>query len=298
MDPDIAGNADDAPADLHPLAVSAASGISGVVLRIVLRLGLASRAAVYLLVGYLALRLAVSPGPRLSDPASASGAVQQAAAQSWGRATLVLLAAGFAAYALLQLIEAVFRPAFAKGSMRAWHQRAVSTWGFLLYSAFFVSTVLVIGHAHRPVTSQTEQRQDVTHITSVLRTTPGRLLVVAAGILVVITGAELGRRSVRLSFRERFRYYDRHQASVGLTRGLGAVGCAARGAVFVLIGFFLIDAGVQSNARKVRGIDAVFRLVLSVPAGRWMVGVLALGLVCYGLYCLLEAGYRDLTPGR
>jgi hypothetical protein len=26
--------------------------------------------------------------------------------------------------------------------------------------------------------------------------------------------------------------------------------------------------------------------------------VLASGLVCYGLYCLLEARYRDLTPGR
>jgi hypothetical protein len=26
--------------------------------------------------------------------------------------------------------------------------------------------------------------------------------------------------------------------------------------------------------------------------------LLACGLFCYGLYCLLEARYRDLTPGR
>jgi hypothetical protein len=32
--------------------------------------------------------------------------------------------------------------------------------------------------------------------------------------------------------------------------------------------------------------------------GSWLLGVLASGLVCYGLYCLLEARYRDLTPGR
>jgi len=27
-------------------------------------------------------------------------------------------------------------------------------------------------------------------------------------------------------------------------------------------------------------------------------GALASGLLCYGLYCLLEVRYRDLTPGR
>jgi len=26
--------------------------------------------------------------------------------------------------------------------------------------------------------------------------------------------------------------------------------------------------------------------------------LLACGLFCYGLYCLIEARYRDLTPGR
>jgi hypothetical protein len=32
--------------------------------------------------------------------------------------------------------------------------------------------------------------------------------------------------------------------------------------------------------------------------GSWLLGLLASGLFCYGLYCLLEARYRDLAPGR
>ena len=47
---------------------------------------------------------------RTGAPASAAGAVQAAAAHAWGRVTLVLLVAGLGAYALTQLIEAVFRP--------------------------------------------------------------------------------------------------------------------------------------------------------------------------------------------
>jgi len=36
----------------------------------------------------------------------------------------------------------------------------------------------------------------------------------------------------------------------------------------------------------------------SAPTGSWLLAVLASGLLCYGLYCLIEARYRDLTPGR
>jgi hypothetical protein len=38
--------------------------------------------------------------------------------------------------------------------------------------------------------------------------------------------------------------------------------------------------------------------VASFACGPWLLAGLASGLVCYGLYCLLEARYRDLTPGR
>ncbi len=42
----------------------------------------------------------------------------------------------------------------------------------------------------------------------------------------------------------------------------------------------------------------MFRSVASSGYGPWLLGVLAAGLFCYGLYCLAEARYRDLAPGR
>jgi hypothetical protein len=81
---------------LDAAAASMARGASGVWLRAGSRLGLACRGAVYLLVGYLAFRLAVA---RAGEPASSAGAVQAAIAPAWGRILLVLLVAGLAAYA-------------------------------------------------------------------------------------------------------------------------------------------------------------------------------------------------------
>jgi len=66
----------------------------------------------------------------------------------------------------------------------------------------------------------------------------------------------------------------------------------------VLVGVFLLKAAVLSSASQAKGLDAVFRLVASSAGGAWLLAFLASGLACYGLYCLLEACYRDLAPGR
>jgi hypothetical protein len=71
-------------------------------------------------------------------------AAQEAVAPAWGRVPLVLLVAGLAAYSLTQLVEAVFRPARATGAIGRWRQRAVSSWGFLVYSVFCLSTARLL----------------------------------------------------------------------------------------------------------------------------------------------------------
>jgi hypothetical protein len=63
---------------LDAAALSLGRGASGAWLHAVSRLGLVCRATVYLLVGYLALRLALAARGREDPPASSAGAVQQA----------------------------------------------------------------------------------------------------------------------------------------------------------------------------------------------------------------------------
>jgi hypothetical protein len=275
-----------------------ARGASGVWLRAVSRLGLVCRGTVYLLVGYLALRLALATHGRSGAPASSAGAVQEAVAPAWGRVPLVLLIAGLGAYALTQLIEAVFRPSHATGTMGRWRQRAVSSWGFLLYSAFCLSTARLLVETPPKQTAESEQRQDTDVTAVLLRTGWGRLLLVVVGVLVVAAGVEMGRRSVRLDFRERFTAEHIPRALAMLTRAVGGFGCVARAVVFVLAGVFVFKAAVLSSAKQTKGLDAIFRSVAGSAGGSWLLALLASGLLCYGLYCLIEARYRDLTPGR
>jgi hypothetical protein len=183
------------------------------------------------------------------------------AVDAWGRVPLVLLVAGLGAYALTQLVEAVFRPSRATGTMGRWRQRAVSSWGFLLYLAFCLSTARLVVETAPKQTAQSEQRQDTDVTADLLRTGWGRLLLALVGVIVVIAGAEMGRRSFRLDFRERFTAEHMSGALAMLTRVLGALGCAARAVVFVLVGVFVLKAAVLSRGKQTKGLDAV--------SGRW-----------------------------
>ncbi len=297
--PEAMGRPNRPNTSLAAAAEAIAAGTTGRWLRAVSQFGLVSRAVVYLLVGYLTVRLALVAHGRSAEPASGTGAVQEAARHSWGQVSLVVLAAGFAGYALTQFVEAVFRPRHAGSTIQGWRQRVVSTWGCLLYSAFCVSTISLLVAIRRPAgTAGSEQRQDTAATAAALGTGAGRWLLLLAGIVVVLAGAELGRRSIRLTFQERFIAELRPKVLGVAARVLGAFGCLARATVFVLVGVFIVKAALLGDPRAIKGLDATFRSVASSPYGSITLAALAFGLFSYGLYCLLEARYRDLTPGR
>jgi hypothetical protein len=72
----------------------------------------------------------------------------------------------------------------------------------------------------------------------------------------------------------------------------GRVGYAARGAAFGLVGWFLLVAGVQHDPSESRGLDESLRELLGRPHGPWLLGLLALGLVLFGSYRLLDSRFR------
>ncbi len=69
-------------------------------------------------------------------------------------------------------------------------------------------------------------------------------------------------------------------------------GIAARGVIFCLIGFFLGRAAALHDAGKAGGIRESLRMLASI--GRWPFALVALGLIAYGVYELVNARYRNI----
>lgn len=72
--------------------------------------------------------------------------------------------------------------------------------------------------------------------------------------------------------------------------GLGRIGYFARGLVFLIMGWFLVKAGLAADASQAGGMDAVLR---SFSSG--LRYVVATGLLLFGLFSFVEACYRRIN---
>ena len=75
---------------------------------------------------------------------------------------------------------------------------------------------------------------------------------------------------------------------------IGVVGMIGRGAVFVLIGLFLVRAAVRFDPRQAKGLDAALQSVAAQPYGQGMLALAVVGVLAYAVWSFVEAAYRRL----
>ena len=75
----------------------------------------------------------------------------------------------------------------------------------------------------------------------------------------------------------------------------GVLGHVARGIVFGLVGIFLVKAAMQFDSREAVGLDGALHEVVQATYGRYALGFVAFGLVCYAVFCFIDARYRDVS---
>jgi len=99
----------------------------------------------------------------------------------------------------------------------------------------------------------------------------------------------------RASFARKLREDTMGHQQQQLVTVAGRLGYCARGVVFGLIGTFLVVAGVQSRPDQARGLGGALASLAGQPFGPWLLALVAVGLVGYGVYMLLAARYRRMV---
>jgi hypothetical protein len=245
------------------------------------RAGLASRGVMYLLIGIIAVQIAIDGSRQQADR---SGAVRLVAQTPFGSVLLWLLVAGFAGMTVWCLSETVWGGREASKRI-AFLARAVFygvvTYGILKYA-------LGIGQP----SSSDKQSQDLT--ATVLRHQGGQVVVAIAGAVAVGAGLYTMYRAWRRKFLEDLNLSAASPATRTVVTRLGQIGGIARGVVFGTVGVFLIIAAIDANPGQAKGIDSALRALAHTPLGPWLLVVVALGLVTFGVYSWCEARWRAL----
>lgn len=249
--------------------------------------GLAARGLTYLIVAGIAAQIAVGTASQSADQ---NGAIEDVATKPFGRLLLIVMAVGFAGYALWRWSAA------ASGAAGAGATSAAKTTGRrlgalatgLVYAGLCVTTVRVV--AGRSASSSTQRQQSAT--AWLLGLPLGRVLVLAIGVGVVIAGCAL----IWWAFSRKF---EKKLASEKMGRrmrrwaiGLGVVGNGAFGLVLGLVGIFLVQAADANDAGASKGLDQALRTVAAEPFGKALLLAVAIGLAAYGLYSFVEVRFR------
>lgn len=243
------------------------------------RLGFAMYGVVYVVVGVLAVQLALGDS---TGKVSGTGALHELATQPFGEMVLVVAAIGLAALAVWEVCEAVGGHRDHDGARRT-AARAGSAGRAVIHGGLaFLAAQTVFGSSSGGGATD--------GYTARLMNLPlGPLLVGAVGVGVVAFGLNSAHKG--LSDRwEKDLEGEARSGAVGDALGiLARVGFCARGAAFALIGGLFVWAALTHDPDESAGLDQALHELRDAPLGPVLLIGIAVGLGAYGLFNVAKA---------
>jgi hypothetical protein len=250
------------------------------------RLGMAAAGFLYCLIGFLAVELALGAGGKAADR---TGALQELSGEWWGTALLVVVAVGFAGYALWRFAVAALGEKLEAGDdeLSAWKRLWYVARGLFYAFLCFTTVELLVGW-HSGSANEKEQTAKV------LDWPAGRWLVGAFGVGLVCWGIGSLYRGVTRKFKDDLRTEQMSARAENWVTRIGVVGYLARAVVYALIGVFFIRAAWQYDPDEALGLDGALQKLADQTFGPLLLGVVAAGLFAYGVFYFVRAAYREV----
>lgn len=244
--------------------------------RALARFGFAATAVLYVVVGALAARLALR-GAR-HPAAGMPGALRWLLGEPHGRAVLAAVAAGLAGFAVWHLLE-------ARSRRRGWLERAGHLAGAAGYLGLTGTAVSLLLRGREPDGSLSRSL-----LAWLLARPFGVLLLEAAGVATLAVGIYELWQGATGRLRQRFATRGLPADAAHLVRRMARFGLASRGLVLTVIGLFQVRAARTLEPSDVSEIGGALKALSRSPSGGpILAGVVAVGLVAYGLYMAVLA---------
>lgn len=246
--------------------------------RWLVRIGLVFYGIVHLLVAWLAIRLALGVGGA-DEEASNTGALRSLAATPLGEGLLWVVAVGFFALVVWQVVTALLGFHELDGFKRI-RKRVSAALRAVLYGYLGVASARI---AAGPEVDEGEDAQE--SISQGLLSLPfGQLLVGLIGVAVLGYGIAQVTKAFRKSFND-----ELDTTLSGVPLRLTQAGFIGKGIAIGIVGSLFLWAALDSDAQKAGGMDQALQVVLGQSFGVWLLVALAIGIGAYGIYCFFWA---------
>jgi hypothetical protein len=241
------------------------------------RFGFLARGAIYLAVGFLAARAAFWT---IGRPAGLRGAMSALLLGPYGPWVLGGVAAGLLAFAAWRLAQTVY--------FRGFIRRASALFGAAASAALGTTAVRLLLHRRGGDNAATMRA-----LTRRLIVYPsGRYLLVATGVLTIVAALSEIFRAMSGRFRRDMRTSEMSPRHRLWAARIARLGLLAHGVVLGVVGTYLMRAGLDSDSSEVKELGGALSALSRPPFAPLVMGLVAVGLMAYGLYLWILAGYR------
>ena len=252
------------------------------------RVGFAAKAVLYTIVGVLALQAALGNGGRTTG---SRGALTTFLGNEWGAMALIVIALGLFGYAAWRITEAVLDPEQKGNGLKGIALRVSYAARGLFHAAVGVQAVRMATGA-----GGSDDRSTETLTATAMEAPMGMWLVVGAGLFIAGYGVYQIYRAWKAKLSRQLDLSRLSQEAGAWLIKVCRAGIGARGIVFAVIGGYLIRAGLDRNPNKAADTGEALNAIQHQPFGDWLLALIAVGLIAYGAYEVVQARYRVIRP--
>jgi len=254
------------------------------------RFGYIVKGVIYIVIGLLALELAIGAGGATANPTSAITLIGK---QPFGKVFLVLIAIGLAGYSLWGFVRAIFDPLRRGSDAKGLLARA----GFLLsgitYGLLLIPTIMTL--LNKP--GAVSQGNSSGGVPSALLSGPwGKWVIIAFGIFWIAAGAAQLILASKEEFMRDLKTGAMSEQQFKTLTTLGKAGYAARGVVYATIGALILETIFKHGAPQAKGFDGALAALARGPYGEVLLALVAIGLILFGAYSAYSSKWVQTNP--
>lgn len=250
------------------------------------RFGFIARGIAYITIGIIGFMLAIGTAEHEPD---GGGALAAIATKPLGYLLLWILLFGFAALVVWRVTQI----ASARRTYSGGHRFYAIVSG-IVYALAFLGTFRYVVHGRTPKPSDAIAR-DLT--ARILSWDGGQVVVLLIGLAIIAFGIWQTILGLSLQFVDDLRMGWMTHGAREAVIWLGRIGYLARGAIVIAIGIAAVVAGLNYDPAEAKGIDAVLRDFVGKPFGPWLLILISIGLMAFGVLSFLEAKHRRTYGG-
>lgn len=250
------------------------------------RTGFVAKGVVYGIIGILTFKAAFDMGGQKAGQLAVLEFLEK---QTFGNILLILMALGLACYAAWRFIQAVKDPENIGDDKKGKAKRVAFFCSGLLYLGFGVIAALKAFGSSSAASGSSGSAQK----SSFLASETGLWIIGIVGVGVIVAGI----------FQFVKAYKNDYYKKLGLAalnekkkrdsiKKTAQFGLASRGVILLIIGFFAIQAAVNSNPSQIKTTQEAFAVIQETSYGAWLMGLVAAGMVAYAVYMFIMAKYR------